>query len=210
MRNMKCFEWLFICSLITLLSGLPYSYGNVLETFGTMNDKVLHVDEEHFKETLPIQNGARLYHLQGLKPLTWYEVKMSYPASMPASFSLQLKSGTPDLGLNLGRKLLNTEKIIFKTTGITSLIEQGDISVFVNVEPEGVVTTSGKREMEYIMFNIVCDELLLGIPHKAWYVTVFVLIGLMLVFVVPWYLPAFLLPKNGIQPLLDHTVTKAS
>ncbi|XP_042035765.1 uncharacterized protein LOC121782115 isoform X2 [Salvia splendens] len=210
MRNMKCFEWLFICSLITLLSGLPYSYGNVLRTFGTMNDKVLRVGEELFKETLPIRNGARLYHLQGLKPQTWYEVKMSYPASMPASFSLQIKSGTPDLGLNQGRKLLNTGKIIFKTDGITSLVEQGDMSVLVNVEPEGVVAIPGKQEMEHIMFNIVCDELLLGIPHKAWYVAVFVLIGLVLAFVVPWYLPAFLLPKNGRQPLLDHTVTKAS
>ncbi|KAG6389418.1 hypothetical protein SASPL_150886 [Salvia splendens] len=47
-----------------------------------MNDKVLRVGEELFKETLPIRNGARLYHLQGLKPQTWYEVKMSYPASV--------------------------------------------------------------------------------------------------------------------------------
>lgn len=70
MRYVAVFIWIF----------------NSLETFGTMNDKVLHVDEEHFKETLPIQNGARLYHLQGLKPLTWYEVKMSYPASVCASF----------------------------------------------------------------------------------------------------------------------------
>ncbi|XP_057799846.1 uncharacterized protein LOC131015450 [Salvia miltiorrhiza] len=201
---MKCFEWLLACSLITLLSSASYSYGNV------MNDKVLRVGEELFKETLPLQSGARLYHLQGLKPQTWYEVKISYPASIPASFSLQLERGTPDLGLNQGRKLLNTEKIIFKADGITSLIERGDMFVLVNVEPEGVVAIPGKQEMEYVVFNIVCDELLLGIPHEAWYVVVFVLLGLVLAFVVPSYLPAFLLPKNGRQPLFDHNVTKAS
>ncbi|KAL1552381.1 hypothetical protein AAHA92_13184 [Salvia divinorum] len=201
---MKCFEWLFVCSLIGLLSSSSYSYGNV------MNDKVLRVGEELFKEILPLQNGARFYHLQGLKPQTWYEVKISYPSSIPASFSLQLKRGAPDLGLNRGRKLLNTEKIIFKTDGITSLIEQGEMSVLVNVEPEGVVAIPGKREMEYIIFNIVCDELFLGIPHEAWYVVVFVLLGLVLAFVVPSYLPTFLLPKNGRQPLFDHAVTKAS
>ncbi|KAL1532547.1 hypothetical protein AAHA92_32540 [Salvia divinorum] len=140
----------------------------------------------------------------------WYEVKVSYPASIPASFSLQLKNDTPYLGLNQGRKLLDTEKIIFKTDGITSLIEQGDMSVLVNVESEGIVALSGKQEMEYIMFNIACDELLLSVPHESWYVVVFVLLGLVLAFVVPSYLPAFLLPKNGRQPLFDHSVTKAS
>ncbi|KAG6409578.1 hypothetical protein SASPL_127618 [Salvia splendens] len=140
----------------------------------------------------------------------WYEVKISYPSSIPASFSLQLKRGAPDLGLNQGRKLLNTEKIIFKTDGITSLIEQGEMSVLVNVEPEGVVAIPGKQETEYIIFNIVCDELFMGIPHEAWYVVVFILLGLVLAFVVPPYLPVFLLPKNGRQPLFDHAVTKAS
>ncbi|KAH6783833.1 caveolin-1 protein [Perilla frutescens var. hirtella] len=204
---MKCFAWLFVCSLVTLLSSPFFCHGNV---FGRINEKVLHVGEELFKESLPLQNGACLYHLQGLKPQMWYEVKISYPASIPASFSLQLERGTPDVGLNRGRKLLNTEKIIFKADGITSLTEQGEMSVLVNLEPEGVVALPGKQEREYAMFNIVCDELLLGIPHEAWYVVVLVLLCLVLAFMVPSFLPAFLLPKNGRQPLFDHTLTKAS
>lgn len=43
---------------------------------------------------------------------------------IPSSFSLQLIRGTPGVGLNQGRKLLNTEKIIFKADGITSLTKQ--------------------------------------------------------------------------------------
>ncbi|KAK4417060.1 hypothetical protein Salat_2531500 [Sesamum alatum] len=138
-----------------------------------IDGKDLHVGVELLKETLPLQNGACLYQLRGLRPHMWYEVKISYPASIPASFSLQLNRGTSDLGLNLGRKLLNTEKIIFMTDGMLSLIDQGGMSVLVNVKPEGVVAVPGKREREFVMFNIVCDELLLGIPHKAWYVVMF-------------------------------------
>lgn len=200
---MKCFEWLFVCSLIILHCSPSSSHGNVI------SEKVLRVGEELFEETLPLQNGARLYHLQGLKPQMWYEVKISYPASIPASFTLQLKRGNPDVGLNQGRKLLNTEKIIFKADGITSLTEQGNMSVLVNVEPEGVVAIPGKHEREYAVFNIVCDELLLGIPHEAWYVVVLVLLCLVLAFMVPSFLPAFLLPKNRRQLLFDHTITKA-
>ncbi|KAL8063265.1 hypothetical protein ABFS82_01G017000 [Erythranthe guttata] len=112
--------------------------------------------------------------------------------------------------MNHGRKLLNTEKLIFKTDDILSLNEQGGIYVMVNVEPEGIVALPGKHEREYVMFNIVCDELLLGIPHKAWYVVVLVLICLVLAFVVPRFLPPVLLPKNRIPPLFDQTVAKDS
>ncbi|KAI3468165.1 hypothetical protein Pfo_024828 [Paulownia fortunei] len=201
---MKYFEWLCLCSLFIILSASSSSHGSMI------NEKVLHVGEELFKEILPLQNGACLYQLRGLRPHMWYEVKISYPASIPASFSLQLHRGTSDLGLNQGRKLLNTEKLIFNTDGMLSLIEHGGMYVLVNVEPEGVVAIPGKQEREFVVFNIVCDELLLGIPHKAWYVAVLVLVCLVLAFVVPSFLPPFLLPKKGNQPLFDRTVTKDS
>lgn len=40
------------------------------------------VGEELLRETLPLQGGSRLYQIQDLKPHTWYEVKISYPASV--------------------------------------------------------------------------------------------------------------------------------
>ncbi|GFQ01522.1 hypothetical protein PHJA_002296100, partial [Phtheirospermum japonicum] len=116
--------------------------------------KNLHVGEELLKETLPLQNGDCLYQLRGLRPYTWYEVKISYPASIPAGFSLRLSRDISDTGLNHGRKLLNTEKLIFKTDGMHSLIEQGEMYVMVNVKPEGVIAIPGKQEKEYVMFNI--------------------------------------------------------
>ena len=44
--------------------------------------KNLVVGEELWKETIPLQLGSRVYELQGLKSHTWYEVKISYPASV--------------------------------------------------------------------------------------------------------------------------------
>lgn len=57
-----------------------------------MDVKVLQVGQELMKETLPLQSGSRLYELQGLNSNKWYEVKISYPASvctfafLPTSF----------------------------------------------------------------------------------------------------------------------------
>ncbi|KAK9077679.1 hypothetical protein SSX86_006016 [Deinandra increscens subsp. villosa] len=90
----------------------------MLQVIGRAYGNVLNVGEELRKETIPLQSGSRIYQLQGLRPSTWYEVKISYPASIPASFSLQLKRGDSDLLLKHHRKLLNTEKLIFKNDDI--------------------------------------------------------------------------------------------
>ncbi|KAM1013299.1 hypothetical protein ACFX13_044033 [Malus domestica] len=156
--------------------------------------KVLKVGEELWRETLPLHSGSCLYRLHGLKPYTSYEVKISYPASIPASFSLQLKKGDLESALTGNRRLLNTEKLIFKTESLGS-DDQGEMSVLVSVEPEGVVAIPNVQEREHIIFNIVCDELLLGIPYKAWWVVGFVVVCLALAFTVPSFLPPFLLPR---------------
>ncbi|XP_044477773.1 uncharacterized protein LOC123205036 [Mangifera indica] len=159
--------------------------------------KVLKVGEELWKESMKLQMGTRLYHLQGLKSFTWYEVKISHPASIPASFSLQLKEGNLDLVLNQNRRLLNTEKLIFKTDNLDVINDQGGMYVLVTVEPEGVVAIPNVKERESIIFNIVCDELLLGIPLEAWWVVILVTICLILALVIPHFLPSYLLLKNG-------------
>ncbi|KAJ4723492.1 Caveolin-1 [Melia azedarach] len=178
--------------LTTLSSSLTLSHGD------NFAGKILNVGEELWKETLPLRMGSRLYQLQGLKSFNWYEVKISYPASIPAAFSLQLKKGKDnlDLELNQNRRLLNTEKLIFKTDNLDVLNNQGGMYVLVTVEPEGIVAIPHVQEREFIIFNIVCDELLLGIPHNAWWVVVLVVICLGLALIVPYFLPPYLLPKN--------------
>ncbi|XVF89137.1 hypothetical protein PTKIN_Ptkin19aG0106300 [Pterospermum kingtungense] len=185
--------FILIYVLTFIVTSSIFSHGEVLE------GSVLNVGEELKAETLPLQMGSRVYKLHGLKSLTWYEVKISYPASMPASFSLQLKKGNSDSsGLNLNRRLLNTEKLIFKTDSLDTINDQGGLHVLVTVEPEGFVAIPNTKEREFIIFNIVCDELFLGIPYKAWCVVVFALLCLGLALIIPRYLPSYLLGDQNV------------
>ncbi|CAL5429235.1 unnamed protein product [Camellia sinensis] len=187
-----------------ILSGLPYSQGDMIDS------KVLNVGEELWKETLPFQMGSRLYQLEGLKSQMWYEVKISYPASIPTSFSLRLTRGNSSLGQKRGRKLLNTEKLIFKTDNLDFSSDQGVMFVLVTVEPEGVVAIPNVQERKEVIFNIVCDELLLGIPRAAWWVAILVLLCLGLAFVIPYFLPSYLLRMDQSPQLASDIISKDS
>ncbi|KAF8023231.1 hypothetical protein BT93_F0669 [Corymbia citriodora subsp. variegata] len=157
-----------LCSLVVLLCALSFVGNRACYAFENMVEKtVLKVGEERWKESLPLQGGSRLYKLEGLKPYTFYEVKISYPAS-------------------------------------------GGMHVLVTVEPEGVVAIRDVKERESIIYNIVCDELLLGIPHKAWPVGILVLLCLVVAFIVPSFLPPFLLAKSHTQQALHEDVSKNS
>ncbi|MCL7051780.1 hypothetical protein MKW94_022758 [Papaver nudicaule] len=178
---------LYICGSVTAVGAISLTQEHMIDS------KVLKVGEELQHETLPLQMGPRLYRLIGPKSFTSYEVKISYPASIPASFSIQLITDKLDTGDNWrNRRLLNTEKLIFNHQNL----DQSEKYVLVSVEPAGVVAIPGVNERELVLFNIVCDELLLGIPHKAIWVGVLVLICLGVAFVVPSFLPSYQLKRK--------------
>ncbi|CAM8916542.1 unnamed protein product [Rhodiola kirilowii] len=183
-------QLLVIHLLILLFSSTHF---NGISASRHQDIRLLKVGEELWKETLPLQMGSALYELHGLEPLKWYEVKISYPASIPASFSLRLIRDALDFGLPRLRKLLNTEKLIFQNDNSTN---EGPLYALVTVMPEGVVAIPNAKEREFIIFNIVCDELLFGIPYKAWWVGALVMLCLALALMVPHYLPPFLLQSN--------------
>ncbi|KAF3778316.1 hypothetical protein EJ110_NYTH43780 [Nymphaea thermarum] len=168
--------------------------------------KELYVGLELHNETLPLQMGSRYYKLIGLKPLHWYEVKISYPASIPASFSIELKRGNfeQERAFSL-RRLLNTEKLIFRSGG-HSLENNEDTSegALVYVRPEGVVAKPHLKERKFVMFNIVCDELLLGIPYKAWWVGILAILCIAFAFVLSSVLPSRLLHKDHKSARLNE------
>ncbi|KAL8264592.1 hypothetical protein R6Q59_022722 [Mikania micrantha] len=161
-----------------------------LQVIGRVYGNILNVGEELKKETIPLQSGVRIYQLQGLRPSMWYEVKISYPASIPASFSIQLKRGDSDSLLNHHRKLLNTEKLIFKNDDTDLRNNQSIMYVMLTVEPEGVVAIPNLKEREMVIYNIVCDELMLGIPYDAWWVVILAVVCLGVAFSVPFFLPS--------------------
>jgi len=151
----------------------------------------------------PINMGQRIYELHGLKELRWYEVKISYPATIPASFSIAIVKDNSTKVFNLGRRLLNTEKLIFKAENIlTEISGHGSICAFVSVQPAGVVAKSHLKEQEFVIFNIVCDELIYGIPTHAWWVGFLVIFVIIISFCIPTLLPSELLPrKSNVEPM---------
>ncbi|EMS55672.1 hypothetical protein TRIUR3_10103 [Triticum urartu] len=182
--------------------------------------RALSVGDELVGETMPLRHGRRVYRLAGLLPPAWYEVKISYPASIPSSFSIRLVSD-PDAVEDQGsknRRLLNTEKIIFQAESTKP------VYVLVTVEPEGVVAKPNVSERELALFNIgkgleicrtffhttkykslictMCDELLLGIPCFAWWVGIAAVICLVLASLAPYFLP--------IHKLLNYETAKST
>ncbi|KAF8113679.1 hypothetical protein N665_0046s0030 [Sinapis alba] len=164
--------------------------------YSLFDGKTLYAGKELWKETLPLQSGSRVYRLEGLKSNSWYEVKISYPASIPALFSLQLlRNGEMGLKINQMRRLLNTEKLIFKSDSLDEHKE--GLYVLVTVEPEGIVAIPNFNERSFIIYNIVCEEQLLGIAYSCWSVVVLVVLCLVVALILPRFLPSHLLIKDG-------------
>ncbi|KAB8108314.1 hypothetical protein EE612_043891 [Oryza sativa] len=168
--------------------------------------RVLTVGDELMGETMLLRHGSRLYRLDGTRSSAWYEVKISYPASIPSSFSIRLVDdphSVEDLG-SMNRRLLNTEKIIFKAQN------SWPVYVLVTVEPEGVVAKPNVPERELAVFNIVCDELMFGIPHFAWWVGIGSLFCIALASVAPYFLPLHKLLNYEATELRDDDAAKLS
>ncbi|KAE9609122.1 hypothetical protein Lal_00020311 [Lupinus albus] len=185
-----CNRLILVCILHIFMKAPTLCFGNMFE------DKILKTSEELWRETMPLQGGSRFYQIQDLKPNTWYEVKISYPASIPASFSIELKRDKLNMVINKNRRLFNTEKLIFKNYS-----DQDKTYVLVTVKPEGFLAKPHVPERQFIIFNIVCDELLLGIPHQAWWVVALALMGLGIAFMVPSFLPSYLLPQKQVPKI---------
>lgn len=193
------------CLLLLCLHGcFTFAHATlVLDTLDLSRTRVLNVGEELTQEVLPLNMGQRIYELHGLKELRWYEVKISYPATIPASFSIAIVKDNSTKVFNLGRRLLNTEKLIFKAENILMEISgHGSICAFVSVQPAGVVAKSHLKEQEFVIFNIVCDELIYGIPTHAWWVGFLVIFVIIISFCIPTLLPSELLPrKSNVEPM---------
>ncbi|KAG7587266.1 hypothetical protein ISN45_Aa02g024810 [Arabidopsis thaliana x Arabidopsis arenosa] len=182
--------YLLLC-LLVFVNGLPcLGHENMFDV------KALYVGKELWRETLSLQSGSRVYKLEGLKSNSCYEVKISYPASIPARFSLKLlKNREMGLKLNQMRRLLNTEKLMFKVESLEEVNNKAGLNVLVTVEPEGIVAIPNSKERSFIIYNIVCEEQLMGIPYSSWSVVILVALCLV-VALVPWFLPSSLLIKD--------------
>ncbi|RID58178.1 hypothetical protein BRARA_F01491 [Brassica rapa] len=189
LRVRECY--LLLCLIVFIIAAPCHSHESL---FG---GKTLYAGKELRKESLPLQSGSRVYRLRGLKSSSWYEVKISYPASIPALFSLELlRNGERGLKLKQMRRLLNTEKLIFKTESFDKVDDKEGMYVLVTVEPEGIVAIPNFKERSFIIYNIVCEEQLLGIAYSCWSVVVLVVLCLVVSVSLPRFLPSYLLIKD--------------
>ncbi|CAL4960794.1 unnamed protein product [Urochloa decumbens] len=160
---------LLLLSALLLLSSAAHSMAEE-------STRVLSVGKELLGETMPLHHGRRVYRIDGLRPSAWYEI--------PSSFSIRLVDDLDGADWSSkNRRLLNTEKIIFKAE------DSSPVYALVTVEPEGVVAKPNVTEREHALFNIVCDELMLWIPVFAWWLGIAALLCIVLALLAPLVLP---------------------
>lgn len=98
--------------------------------------------------------------------------------------------------------MLDTEKLIFKAD------QEESVFVSLTVENGGVIAKKSVPERELVIYNIVCDELMLGIPRNAWRVGMAALLCLLLGVVLSNFLP--LLINKGLEAEDAAVMTKDS
>ncbi|KAI5075424.1 hypothetical protein GOP47_0009500 [Adiantum capillus-veneris] len=120
----------------------------------------LKVGQELLAEKLALKGGRCVYVLEGLELPKSYEVKISYPASIPSTFIIELLKATPFQATRGGRRLLNTEKLMFRADESQGQVYDGILTahVLVTVEPAGVVAIPHTKDHEFVIFNI-CKQL---------------------------------------------------
>eukprot|EP00976_Prorocentrum_cordatum_P099962 1192043-Prorocentrum_minimum.AAC.3 len=142
--------------------------------------------------TLPVQyieldSSSRRYRLDNLRQATSYEVRVSYPAMMPSEIFISLVSEDGvSLTAHHARRLLNVEKLIFRTDNSAATVRGKVPLVEVTAKKAGVhrneLVKGFKRDQ--LVYDIVMERLEFGIPAEAFIViSIVVLLGLPMIFV---------------------------
>ncbi|KAL2611867.1 hypothetical protein R1flu_023559 [Riccia fluitans] len=183
MANLKavCHPFgLAISYLLVLTHALDQTLANSLSIvdLSTFEVRSLRLGEERKQDRLPLRGGGGkcVYELLDLKESFSYEVKISYPASIPSRFSLSLAKARSTGNKFLRRRLLDTEKVIFsvdRENDVEIPPEEGgfEVLMLVTVEPAGVVGQADMEEQAFVVYNIMLEEVRFGgIPVQAFWV----------------------------------------
>ncbi|XP_062517632.1 uncharacterized protein LOC134192894 [Corticium candelabrum] len=139
---------------------------------------VLTPDEEIFDELLHDKEQC-LYKLQDIIPGSSYELKISYRATIPTDFLIDVRHSN----VSSGRRLLNIEKTQFS-------VASGKYYEAMVVAHRTGVSVYPEALKDPAVFNIVLSTLYYGLPWEVWK-----LVGLILLSIVasvfwlnPWLL----------------------
>lgn len=164
---------LLLCALF-LGCSFDESFGLEFNNRNRPDLLTLRVGEEVKKEKLALQEGSSYeYEVRGLQLSKWYEIKISYPASIPGRFDITLVRESMTNLRGSARKLLNTEKLMFRVdNSFPKQMRAGTYyaRVIVTVHPEGILSKYQLSDQPFIIYNILCEEVMLGIPKQAWWV----------------------------------------
>ncbi|KAL0037476.1 hypothetical protein WJX79_010053 [Trebouxia sp. C0005] len=132
--------------------------------------------------------GSESISLEDLKPDTGYEVRVSYPATVPSKVTLQLISRNSVQPVHTHRRqLMDTEKIIFYTDDLATYQGQEHI-VEIQAEATGIHRDGPAAKPEYFLYNIVLAELVFGVPRDAFPIVMMVFLAIVVVaLLLPWW-----------------------
>eukprot|EP00123_Amoebidium_parasiticum_P011359 comp20673_c0_seq1/m.26846 comp20673_c0_seq1/g.26846 ORF comp20673_c0_seq1/g.26846 comp20673_c0_seq1/m.26846 type:complete len:177 (-) comp20673_c0_seq1:105-635(-) len=138
------------------------------------------------------QTKVFFYFLDDLDPSTSYELRISYPATMPTDFEMVIIDRPKEVPSNpTRRRLLNTERIRIDPpdTQISAGSQRHQCWVRVTARHTGV---SFRPELQNppVVYNIVVASLILGVPTDALGLVGVAVVGLVVVgwLGVPWFL----------------------
>ncbi|KAJ7382861.1 hypothetical protein OS493_032230 [Desmophyllum pertusum] len=150
-----CSRTLVFLNLV-LITSIPNTSGLIrLEPEKPLLNQVLH----HRKTVV--------YHLVQLERSRSYELRVSYPSTTPTDFYIQL-APQEAVQRRKTRKLLNIDKLVFRNDLTEQFANVTAIRAGVPYDPASLA--------EPVVYNIVLEELLLGIPWHAWRLVVLVIL----------------------------------
>lgn len=161
-------------------------HSNDIRTSAFRIDSLTSTKETHLRESIAAEvdlylyrvvraehyrfNDTVLYHLKNLDRAKVYIVKISYPASIPSSFSLvEINSSAKQSLSNVRGRRLNTEifPVTFEDTD-SSFAANGLVQkdILIHIQSEGVLPIGGIVP-SHCLYDIAVEELLYGFMPSA-------------------------------------------
>uniref|UniRef100_A0A383VZ02 Uncharacterized protein n=1 Tax=Tetradesmus obliquus TaxID=3088 RepID=A0A383VZ02_TETOB len=151
-------------------------------------------------ELIDLDGDARAYQLVDLKPSTGYEVRLSFPASIPAFIKFQIvdsSAAAPPLRSKPARRLLDCEKLIFATDSNGAVQGFANPAVLVTAKRRSVHRDGPTAGASKLVYNIVLAELLpvVGLPLDSIPVVVAVVAAVLIALVWSLYWSRSIFPR---------------
>mmetsp|Transcript_12724 Transcript_12724/g.34684 ORF Transcript_12724/g.34684 Transcript_12724/m.34684 type:complete len:221 (-) Transcript_12724:1682-2344(-) len=145
----------------TLLIFLLHALGS-----GTVSPIPELLPGQHRKgEVLELDTETKVYRLGGLSPGRSYEIRVSHPAFIPASLNFQLSNtGVEPLQKRSGRRLLDCDKLIFTVASDGSVQGNARPLLLLSASSASIHRDGPGAGIHTLLYNIVVQPLILGIP----------------------------------------------